>query len=479
MCESGTVNSGIRMEGELSGPISRRVDGNAGAAFKDTVLNELAIRANIAQFVSFGPSLEQRYSRVRGYGENHEFPSVEASVAAILERSPERSVNVRSFKPGFEKGAEFTYGLRSCDEATETLQRLSGNGFYTILNETVDVNDGGVSGVVYGGIIEWAPGDTPRCVERSGLAAMPDCMGIKVLETVYGFAPLVDFGPSARVEFSLHPIRRGFLHQHTIIWEVEPDISVDLKAPIEWPNRFSALIGDKVFGLLVADVFNFPVPRTIVVARKVAPFAFGRRTGSAETWMRTCPAERSPGRFTTTFGWSDPFEIMSREDPGGTGIAAVMAQDGIEPVYSGSLVTQASGGCLVEGVKGRGDNFMVSRRAPEMLPPEVHSRVVGLFEQVQSKLGSVSFEWVFDGHMVWIVQLHRERGVSYGKTIYPGDADSFVRFEMDQGIEALRSLISDVRDTGVGVIVVGNVGITSHAGDLLRRARIPSRIESA
>jgi hypothetical protein len=46
-----------------------------------------------------------------------------------------------------------------------------------------------------------------------------------------------------------------------------------------------------------------------------------------------------------------------------------------------------------------------------------------------------------------------------------------------EGIGALRELIAGVDGSGDGVVLVGRVGVTSHFGDLLRRARVPSRIE--
>ena len=53
------------------------------------------------------------------------------------------------------------------------------------------------------------------------------------------------------------------------------------------------------------------------------------------------------------------------------------------------------------------------------------------------------------------------------------------RFEVKRGIEALRKLVDELRSGGEnhGIILVGNVGITSHFGDILRRSGIPSRIE--
>ena len=42
-----------------------------------------------------------------------------------------------------------------------------------------------------------------------------------------------------------------------------------------------------------------------------------------------------------------------------------------------------------------------------------------------------------------------------------------------RGLEALRSLIPALSERGDGVILVGEVGITSHFGDILRKARTP------
>ena len=51
--------------------------------------------------------------------------------------------------------------------------RLAGEGYLTIVNETIDIHDGGISGVALAGIVEFAPDDTPRAVEQPGVAALP------------------------------------------------------------------------------------------------------------------------------------------------------------------------------------------------------------------------------------------------------------------------------------------------------------------
>jgi hypothetical protein len=233
--------------------------------FKDARLDQLTKFGNVAQFVSFGPDLKQRFSRVRGFEPNHCFSGAREAVEILLDRSPERRVNIRSFKPDDPQGHEFVYGINSTDIAVEHLRRLTASGLWLIVNETVDVNDGGVSGVVHGNIMEFAPGETPRVVETGRIVSVSRDLGERLLRTVYGFTPALPKVPELRIEFSIHPMRRGFAHHHTIIWEFQEVPADHLAAIPKWPNPFSELIGDKVFGLLLADVVGLKVPRTMVV----------------------------------------------------------------------------------------------------------------------------------------------------------------------------------------------------------------------
>jgi hypothetical protein len=441
------------------------------------VLDRLADIANVAQFVSFGPDLGERYSRVRVYPANRRFGSPEAAAAALLAASPEGSINVRSYAPGSSKGREFIYAVRSASEAASHVRRLATEGLFTIANETVDVRDGGVSGVAFGDLIEFSPGDTPRCVEKPGTAAFPRGVGIRVLEAVYGFRPALDYDPTLRVEFSIHPLRRGLRRDHTIIWELEEFAALPAAPPVRWPNHFSRFLGDKAFGLLVAWAFDLPVPDTTVVSRNVPPVRFGRRTGSAETWLRTCPKEQAPGKFTTRRGWADPFRLLESEDPSGAHLASVLAQEGVDAVYSGALLTTADGVALIEGVEGLGDGFMLGAAAPEVLPAEVYEGVRRLWKAASDRLGPVRLEWVYDGREVWVVQLHCGASPTAGDEIYPGTPSEFVRFAVSDGLEALRRLLDRVGGSHIGVVLVGEVGLASHMGDLLRKAGVPSRIE--
>jgi hypothetical protein len=128
-------------------------------------------------------------------------------------------------------------------------------------------------------------------------------------------------------------------------------------------------------------------------------------------------------------------------------------------------------------VAGTGDDFMTGRRPPEDIPVDVMRAVRETFETACGLLGPVRFEWAWDGAAVWILQLHRGASAAAGRVIVPGEATRFHPLDVSQGIEALRELIARVQGTGEGIALVGRVGVTSHLGDLLRRARIPSRIE--
>ena len=190
---------------------------------------------------------------------------------------------------------------------------------------------------ILGDVIEFASGDTPRCVEKPGTLSLPRTVALAMLQRVYGFAPVLTTG-QWRVEFSIHPLPRGYRQEHTILWEAERETAMQRAPRPRWPNHFSRLLGDKAFGLLLADCFGFPVPSTTVIGRKCAPFTFGRSTGTGETWIRTCPREPVPGKFTTLRGWTDPFKLLDQEDPEGRELASVLSQEGVRAAFSGASI---------------------------------------------------------------------------------------------------------------------------------------------
>lgn len=451
---------------------------------KDEVLAGLSEKANVAQFVSFGPGPEPvlRYARVVDEPFDAGFASLEEALATLLDRATIRSVNVRTFQVDAQgdtsagKGHEFHYGLEMIDDVAALVRAHAAEGRHTIVNETVPVDDGGVSGVALGETLEFSPDDTPRCVERPGTVGLPRETGLQLLETVYGVRPDLDAGPEERLEWSLHPHRVGLRQRHTLVWELEQVGEVDVDVQLRWPNNFSRLLGDKTFGLLIADQLGAPVPRTVAVTRRVAPFQFGCATRAGERWLRTAPHEPVPGHYSTFLGWRDPFILLSKEDPHGE-VAAVLAQDAVEARYSGALGRDASGELIVEGVAGRGDDFMVGLHGPETLPREVIKAVTAVAEDLERRLGPLRMEWAVDDAAVWVLQLQQAPTASLGATLVPGEASRWRTFDVDEGLPALRALVDEVRATGEGIVLRGSVGVTSHFGDVLRRAGVPSRLE--
>ncbi|NKE12575.1 hypothetical protein FVP47_08165, partial [Mycobacterium tuberculosis] len=150
-----------------------------------------------------------------GHAPNDPFLSERLALETLLRLSPEASINLRSFSPDSPRSREFVYGIGNVEDAMSALHRLLGEGLFVIANETVDVRDGGVSGVAQGGVLEFSPDDTPRCVEKEGVASLPLHLGLAMLETGYGFRPDLGDVQGARLEFSVHPRPRGWRRTHT------------------------------------------------------------------------------------------------------------------------------------------------------------------------------------------------------------------------------------------------------------------------
>jgi hypothetical protein len=447
------------------------------ARLKDDVLAELAGRWNVAQFASFGPGDDPplRHLRVSGAPPASGL-DLGAAVRVVLAGSPRGTVNVRAFSAERPKGNPFHYGLDRVDAVEGLVRSLGAQGFFTIVNETIDVHDGGVSGVRLGDVVEFAPGGTPRVVEEQGVASLPAAIAAPVIAAVYG-AALPAAGAGTRLEFSIHPNGVGLRHERVVVWEVEDDqgdaVGSEPLRP-HWPNRFSEHIGDKTFGLLMADSLGAPVPHTEVIARSTPPFRFGRPTGHDSRWLRTAPRRFAAGRYTTARHWVDPFELLAKEDPTGREIGAVLVQDGVRAAWSGAA-RLAEGSTVVEGVAGPGDAFMVGQQPPAELPGTVAGRVATLGRDLVARLGPIRLEWADDGEGIWVLQLNQLATAPDDAT---DDAGMWLDFDPNDGLDVLRSLIQEVttgRAQGAGIRVVRPIGITSHVGDLLRQAGVAAR----
>ena len=463
---------------QIEGLRKPRTEVVAGKLRKDTSLDLLAESMNVAQFVSFSPQKgkpKQEYARLAGRTPNVAFPNVRTAIESLLYTSTEKSVNVRSYEPSSPQSREFIYGLTSVPDAVAAVERLTREGLHTIVNETIDVHDGGVSGVLMGDILEFAPDDTPRCVEKPGTASLPRGWGRELLSTVYGIPVELDAPLASRLEFSIHPGPRGWRKSNILAWEFSEQIYVDAKPKIRWPNRFSTLIGDKTFGLLVAHNIGLPVPYTTVINRRVAPFSFGRPTCSGELWIRTAPREQVPGKFTTHHGWLDPFKLLNTEDPEGNAVVSVLSQQGVSQSYSGALIVGRDGNLIVEGKVGEGESLMLGAAAPEMLPEKIEADVRAVYTRADAALGPVRFEWVHDGDQVWIVQLHAGATDTMQDYITSKTASHWQSFDVRAGLEELRKAVATL-PPDTGITLSGRVGLTSHFADVIRRANVAARM---
>lgn len=449
--------------------------GSAARGMKDQALDALAGEFNVAQFASFGPGPEPqaRFLRVRGTPEGTNL-DVEQAAATLLGASRTGTVNVRSFHPDHPKGNPFEYGLHRADDVGALVRRFTGEGLFVIVNETIDVADGGVSGVRAGGVTEFAPGGTPRVVEEQGICSVEDTIADRLFATVYRVRLPFPDDPDLRIEFSVHPVPVGFRRERCVVWEVDRIEGLSLEAALRWPNRFSRHVGDKAFGLLMAASVGLPVPRTEVLARRIAPFHFGEASGSDDIWVRTCPAVFSPGRFPTVHGWTDPFALLVDADPDGTAIASVLVQEGVAAGWSGAG-RSAPDGPIIEGVPGEGDDFMLGLAAPSSLPPGVATQVADLVAAAETSFGPVRIEWAADDAGPWVLQLN-QANEAVPVPLNAGVASFWLAYDPAGGLDALHQLVEEAARSHAGIEVIHPVGLTSHVGDVLRDSGVPARM---
>lgn len=459
--------------------------------YKDEVLDHLANTANVAQFVSFAPGSEikQRFCRIRGFEHNHRFASPQEAIQALLRCSPEGMVNIRSFDPMRPEGNPFLRRLSSLDEVLTNLRKLGGeSGLYTIVNETIDERDGGVSGVSYRGTIEFAPDTNPRCVDDDEIetAVLPFELGMSVLHSVYNFEPDLRGREGARVEFSIHPMPRGWMQNHTIIWQLEQRPAPPLQAEIRWPNRFSRFLGDKAFGLVVAAAVGLPVPRTTVYGRRLFPFTFGQSTGTGRVWTRTCPEVKAPGYYPSARGWKDPYATLDdvhvidpdwqepawATDTPPPPLVSVIVQEAVQAEYSGRLRPKGADDLKIHGVRGEGDAFMLGDEEGVDIPAYAKGAIRSTYNRAHKIFGPVEMEWVCDGMTAWIVQIkvqdHPQQDAAFDNSI------EWVEFPYAKGgIEDFRREVIALQGSNKGIRVIGNVSPLSHWGEIAEVHDVP------
>ena len=161
-------------------------------------------------------------------------------------------------------------------------------------------------------------------------------------------------------------------------------------------------------------------------------------------------------------------------------IAAILSQSSVEAIYSGgAIISKDKANDVIEGVIGNGDDFMLGKNKKDNLPTNLLDKLKILMNNIReyySILGNVSIEWVFDGNEIWVVQLNQLENVGRGSVIVFGNPISYEKFFVIDGLEKLAYKIKEVKEKNMGIELIGDVGICSHFGDLLRQSNIPSFI---
>ena len=516
-----------------------------GKPAKDEVLMMRALEGmNIAQFVSFNPITDQctaltsRFSAIAGKLSSDPMDPKEV-VRRVLDNSGDGTVNIRSFTKERHQGNPFIVGLSDVDDILAQVEDLARRGYTTIICETIDVNDGGLNCVYAHGHVECLTGATPRGVENCDetVAVFNYKDFIKFVHTVYGPSYLPDRiaaflgAVDKRVEFSLHPKRRGVRHSHLIIWEESDEPTDTAKDNLlqnrthQWPNSISQLVGDKVFGLLEAEsalcssppfaknTENFTlricVPKTTVFPKHPdAPiFQFGTPTGSGKVWTRTCPKVQLPGKHPTWDYWVDPMSVLYTDKFLENELASCIIQEGVDAEISGAAMVLKTGELKIEGTAGYGDRFMEGQDSPSfeylfstpndynepdkigcVFGSEVMKRKIlrdlcaawGIFRTYfKGDKNGIRFEWAHDGHCLWILQLHVEMPESTAWVIYDGEPkNGWLDFESGMSLSDLRAMILVAKEKDMGVCIKAKIGITSHIADVCRKAKIPTVINN-
>jgi len=126
--------------------------------------------------------------------------------------------------PDKPDGNPFLWGVRGLKRLKKFLVRYrnySVRVFYIIVNEEVDINDGGFSGVLLGNVAEFATRDVPRCVEKPDCAVLPRLKMLDFARVIYGHRINIPYERRYRVEFSVHPGPVGYGKEYQIIWQIE------------------------------------------------------------------------------------------------------------------------------------------------------------------------------------------------------------------------------------------------------------------
>lgn len=447
--------------------------------------------ANIANFVSFDGSGRLRFARL---GTRSLRNSSQVPLKDLLENllSSVGRVNLRFFAPGASTGARMVPDVSDLKTLFMTSEQCIAEDGYVIVSEAIALDDGGISGVVVHDVVEFMNGVTPRFVDQSTskFPQLPTSVGEKMLRAIYGNdVNLLLFDKELRVEFSVHPNPVGHLGRRMIVWDAyHAPASSALRPMIEWPNVYSDWLGDKLYGLLVADAVGLTVPKSVgwlhprieseheSVFERWTPslgVRFGQDTGSTDEWLRSSPSRRDPGKYPTLKSSSkmDPLDWMAQIDPNGRNIRSVVQQQNVRSVYSGAAEC-GQGATLIEGVAGSGESYMLGRRVPEHIPKPVERNVRLMADQIFAAFGASRFEWAFDGDQTWLLQVNQKFVEDRSPIEVEVEGKKYVDFDPTEGLERLAEVIIVAKEADATVRLGRRVGLTSHVCELLHRADV-------
>lgn len=435
--------------------------------------------------------------------------SLRELVQLLIEDTPSHMVNVRTFTDRVNEKTTFRYGMKDVDEVLSAVKDNASKGWNSLINECIDKDDTGVSGIIVDSVTEFSPYATPRDIEKenSRFLTLPTVNAMKILTEVYGnlsdmtsldkikfyssITKLQCASKTQRIEFSIHPNEVGCFGSRVIIWEASELDDTDMlliQHRITRPNAFSEMVGDKAFGLLLADSIGAYTPDTEFHIK-----AFGDRyvktpaidLEDVDVWTRTAPTEKQAGRFETEkrrYTEEEIKELLKQDE-----IASVLVQEAIDVEYSGSAVLYSnSGEVSVEGVKGEGDKFMMGVEDDIELPIEVTDTVKEFLWSVDEEygelLGDVKIEWGFDTNgYLYIFQLCNISDAEYIFKLNTNRQDENIEYieyklyENGTSLEDFRNFVEEIeKDTTKGIKLFAHIGITSHPCDILRKHNVPA-----
>jgi len=154
-------------------------------------------------------------------------------------------------------------------------------------------------------------------------------------------------------------------------------------------------------------------------------------------------------------------------------VVSVLIQEQVEAEHSGRAVSSGDD-VTIRGVAGAGDAFMLGDRSEEPLPARVEERVREAHAAARTHFGLIGIEWVFDGALVWILQMNAPRAAPAAHS--DDAATDWIEFPFVPGaIDAFRHEVESLRGTTRGISVRGNVSPLSHLGEIAELAGVPVR----